>query len=55
VLAERFAAPARSLVLGVPARVVREVRPEDDRWTVGAAQHYAELSAWYRENLRETR
>jgi carbonic anhydrase/acetyltransferase-like protein (isoleucine patch superfamily) len=41
-------------VLGVPARVVREVRPEDDRWTSGAAQHYAELSAWYRENLKET-
>ena len=54
VLAERFAAPARSLVLGVPARVVREVRDEDDRWTVGAARHYAELSDWYRENLKET-
>jgi carbonic anhydrase/acetyltransferase-like protein (isoleucine patch superfamily) len=54
VLPERFAAPARSLVLGVPARVVREVRPEDDRWTSGAAHHYADLSAWYRENLKET-
>jgi carbonic anhydrase/acetyltransferase-like protein (isoleucine patch superfamily) len=54
VLPERFAAPARSLVLGVPARVVREVRAEDDRWTSGAAHHYAELSAWYREHLEET-
>ena len=54
VLAERFSAPARSLVLGVPARVIREVRDEDDRWTIGAARHYAELSAWYRENLKET-
>jgi carbonic anhydrase/acetyltransferase-like protein (isoleucine patch superfamily) len=53
VLPEGFDAPARSLVLGVPAKVVREVRPDDDRWTVGAAAHYAELSAWYRENLRE--
>ena len=53
VLPEGFDAPARSLVLGVPARVVREVRPEDERWTVGAAAHYAELSAWYRENLKE--
>jgi len=53
VLPERFEAPPRSLVLGVPARVVREVRPEDARWTQGAARHYAELSAWYRENLRE--
>ena len=53
VLPEGFEAPARSLVLGVPARVVREVRAEDERWTVGAAAHYAELSSWYRENLRE--
>jgi carbonic anhydrase/acetyltransferase-like protein (isoleucine patch superfamily) len=54
VLPERFAAPARSLVLGIPARVVREVRAEDDRWTIGAAQHYVELAAWYRDNLKET-
>ena len=25
------------------------------RWTVGAAMHYADLSAWYRENLKEVR
>lgn len=54
VLPEGFDAPERSLVLGVPARVVREVRPEDDRWTVNAAAHYVELSTWYRENLKET-
>jgi carbonic anhydrase/acetyltransferase-like protein (isoleucine patch superfamily) len=54
VLPERFAVPARSLVLGVPARVVREVRAEDDRWTSRAAERYAELSAWYREHLEET-
>lgn len=53
VLPEGFEAPARSLVLGVPARVVREVRDEDARWTVGAAAHYVELGAWYRDNLRE--
>ena len=53
VLPEGFDAPERSLVLGVPAKVVREVGPDDDRWTVGAAAHYVELSAWYRENLRE--
>ena len=55
VLPEGFEAPARSLVLGVPARVMREVRDDDARWTVGAAAHYAELSAWYRENLEEVR
>ena len=53
VLPEGFDAPPRSLVLGVPARVVREVREEDARWTVGAAAHYTDLSAWYRDNLRE--
>jgi carbonic anhydrase/acetyltransferase-like protein (isoleucine patch superfamily) len=55
VLPEGFDAPERSLVLGVPAKVVREVRDADARWTVGAAAHYADLSAWYRENLREVR
>jgi len=47
--------PGRSLVVGVPAKVVRDARPEDERWTVGAAAHYTELGAWYRENLRETK
>ena len=46
--------PARSLVVGVPAKVVREARPEDERWTVGAAAHYVELGAWYRDHLKET-
>ncbi len=53
VLAEGFDAPGRSLVLGVPARVVRAVQEEDARWTVGAAAHYVELAAWYRDNLEE--
>ena len=52
VLPEKFSPPPRSLVVGVPARVVREARPEDARWTVRAAEHYAELGAWYRENLK---
>ena len=47
--------PGHSLVVGVPAKVVREARPEDERWTVGAAGHYTELAAWYRENLREAK
>ena len=53
VLPEGFDAPPHSLVLGVPAKVVRATRPEDERWTVGAAAHYADLSAWYRDNLTE--
>ena len=55
VLPEGFDAPEGALVLGVPAKVVRQVREDDARWTVGAAKHYAELSAWYRENLKEVR
>ncbi len=53
VVPQGMQVPGRSLVVGVPARVVREARPEDERWTVAAAQHYTELAAWYRENLRE--
>jgi hypothetical protein len=33
---------------------VRDARPEDARWTVHAAEHYVELSGWYRANLRES-
>jgi carbonic anhydrase/acetyltransferase-like protein (isoleucine patch superfamily) len=43
--------PPHSLVVGIPARVVREARPEDERWTVKAAEHYVELSGWYRDNI----
>ena len=53
VLPEGMKVPGRSLVLGVPARVIRETGPDDERWTVRAAEHYTELAAWYRENLRE--
>jgi carbonic anhydrase/acetyltransferase-like protein (isoleucine patch superfamily) len=52
VLPEGFDVPEHSLVLGVPAKVVRTLTLEASaRWTVRAAAHYAELSAWYRENL----
>jgi carbonic anhydrase/acetyltransferase-like protein (isoleucine patch superfamily) len=53
VLPEGMTVPAHSLVVGVPAKVVRESRPEDERWTTGAARHYRESAEWYRENLRE--
>lgn len=41
----------RAVVVGVPARVAREVRAEDARWTHEASDHYRELAAWYRANL----
>ncbi|OGN83747.1 MAG: hypothetical protein A3G84_03080 [Chloroflexi bacterium RIFCSPLOWO2_12_FULL_71_12] len=53
VLLEGMDVPAGKLVVGVPARIARDARPQDSRWTVHAAEHYVELSAWYRENLRE--
>jgi len=51
VVRAKMAVPPRSLVVGVPATVVREAQPEDERWTVKAAKHYVELAAWYRDNV----
>lgn len=53
VVTEGVRVPGRSLVAGVPAKVLRELRAGDERWTVEAAEHYVELGAWYREHLRE--
>lgn len=49
VLLEGMEVPERKVVVGVPARVVRDVKPEDERWTHSAAAHYTELSREYRE------
>ena len=40
--------PPRSLVLGTPGRVVREVRDEEYASIVESARHYAELAQTYR-------
>lgn len=53
IVRENMTVPPHSLVVGVPGRVVREAKPEDERWTVRAAGHYVELGAWYRDNLSE--
>ena len=52
VLPERMAVPEAKVALGVPARVTRDAGPQDDRWTVHAAEHYADLARWYRENVK---
>jgi carbonic anhydrase/acetyltransferase-like protein (isoleucine patch superfamily) len=39
------------MVLGVPAKPVRDVQPDDARWTRHAAAHYRELATRYREAL----
>ncbi len=53
VLSERFEAPARSLILGVPAKVVREVAQEYDKWTHDAAGRYQALARRFATELRE--
>ena len=47
--------PAGKVAIGVPAKIVRDAKPGDERWTHVAAEHYVELSAWYRENLKDPR
>ncbi len=55
VVTERTTVPPHSLVVGVPAKVVRAARPDDERWTVKAAEHYVKLGAWYRDNIERPR
>ncbi|MFN2520344.1 MAG: gamma carbonic anhydrase family protein [Candidatus Limnocylindria bacterium] len=48
VLPEGMQVGPRKVVIGVPARAVRDAKPEDERWTVEAARTYAVMSAEYR-------
>ena len=52
VVPEGMSVPSRKVAVGVPARIVRDVKPEDRRWTHAAAEHYVELSREYRESQR---
>jgi carbonic anhydrase/acetyltransferase-like protein (isoleucine patch superfamily) len=45
---EARAIPPRSLVLGTPGRVVREVRDDEYAAILASAEHYAELAHAYR-------
>lgn len=49
VLPEGMAVGEGKVVVGVPAKVVRDARPDDARWTVDAAHHYVDLAREYRE------
>ncbi|MDP9264574.1 MAG: gamma carbonic anhydrase family protein [Chloroflexota bacterium] len=53
VLPEGMVVAPRKLVLGLPAKVVRDAKPEDERWTVDAARYYVSMSAEYRNSLDE--
>jgi phenylacetic acid degradation protein len=46
-----FAVPADTLVAGVPARVVRELRPEEIAWKAAGTREYQELVRQYRTTL----
>jgi carbonic anhydrase/acetyltransferase-like protein (isoleucine patch superfamily) len=47
LITEKRRIPPRSLVMGVPGRVVREVRDEDLRRTQAISAHYLELAQRY--------
>lgn len=49
VVCENFKVPERSLVMGVPARVVREVTKEELEKNIYWAKKYADLSREYKE------
>jgi carbonic anhydrase/acetyltransferase-like protein (isoleucine patch superfamily) len=48
VVSEGKVFPARSLLLGVPAKVVREVTDQELPTTRAGADHYARLAAMYK-------
>jgi len=45
--------PPGSLVLGVPGKVIRSVRPEEARLGVEGASHYVALSRQYRDGSKD--
>ncbi|HTU90327.1 MAG TPA: gamma carbonic anhydrase family protein [Gemmataceae bacterium] len=47
LLTEKRRIPPRSLVMGVPGRVVREVRDDDLRRTLAISAHYLEMAQRY--------
>jgi phenylacetic acid degradation protein len=48
-----FTVPRRSLVMGVPARVVRELKPEEIAWKAEGTREYQELAQRCLATLRE--
>jgi carbonic anhydrase/acetyltransferase-like protein (isoleucine patch superfamily) len=52
IVTERKVFPDGSLILGAPARVVRELTPEERENLLAAAANYASRGAYYRDHLR---
>jgi phenylacetic acid degradation protein len=48
-----FIVPARTLVTGIPARVVRALKPEELRWKEAGTREYQELAVRCRASLRK--
>jgi phenylacetic acid degradation protein len=48
-----FTVPRRSLAMGVPARVVRELKPEEIAWKAEGTREYQELAQRCLATLRE--
>jgi phenylacetic acid degradation protein len=49
----KFAVPPRTLVTGIPARVVRALRPEEILWKAAGTREYQELAVRCRASLKE--
>ena len=47
-----FVVPRRTLVMGVPARIVRDLKPEELQWKAAGTREYQELAARCHESLR---
>jgi carbonic anhydrase/acetyltransferase-like protein (isoleucine patch superfamily) len=52
LITERKEFPDRSLIIGTPARVARQVRDDELESLRSSAAHYAELGREYRQKLR---
>ncbi len=48
-----FVVPPRTLVMGVPARIVRELKPEELAWKATGTLEYQELAARCLSSLKE--
>lgn len=48
-----FVVPRRTLVMGVPARIVRELKPEELAWKAAGTREYQELALRCHQSLKE--
>ena len=51
IITERKVFPGGSLILGAPAKVARELRPEESARLIDIADNYVQRHRYYRDNL----